>query len=55
MPAPRGVFSAYAALGGRFVFFWGTTYLGIRISIETLPPGFRDLHTLPDLRRQSCW
>src|SRR5579863_1209836 len=21
-------------------FFWGTTYLGIRISIETLPPAF---------------
>jgi drug/metabolite transporter (DMT)-like permease len=21
-------------------FFWGTTYLAIRISIETLPPGF---------------
>ncbi|HWE48581.1 MAG TPA: EamA family transporter [Bryobacteraceae bacterium] len=32
-------FSAYIALGA-VCFFWGTTYLGIRISIETLPPAF---------------
>jgi drug/metabolite transporter (DMT)-like permease len=35
----RATFSAYAALAA-VAFFWGTTYLGIRISIETLPPGF---------------
>jgi drug/metabolite transporter (DMT)-like permease len=31
--------SAYVALAA-VSFFWGTTYLAIRISIETLPPGF---------------
>jgi drug/metabolite transporter (DMT)-like permease len=35
----RASFSAYAALAA-VCFFWGTTYLGIRISIETLPPAF---------------
>src|SRR5580700_8207082 len=35
----RATFSAYAALAA-VAFFWGTTYLAIRISIETLPPGF---------------
>jgi len=29
--------SAYAALAC-VCFFWGTTYLGIRISVEVLPP-----------------
>jgi drug/metabolite transporter (DMT)-like permease len=31
--------AAYAALGAVCIF-WGTTYLGIRIAIETLPPAF---------------
>jgi drug/metabolite transporter (DMT)-like permease len=31
--------SAYAALAA-VCFFWGTTYLAIRIAIETLPPAF---------------
>ena len=31
--------AAYAALAA-VCFFWGTTYLGIRIAIETLPPAF---------------
>jgi drug/metabolite transporter (DMT)-like permease len=35
----RASFSAYLALAA-VSFFWGTTYLGIRISIETLPPAF---------------
>ncbi len=35
----RAGLSAYLALAA-VSFFWGTTYLGIRISIETLPPAF---------------
>jgi len=35
----RAGFYAYLALAA-VSFFWGTTYLGIRISIETLPPAF---------------
>jgi drug/metabolite transporter (DMT)-like permease len=35
----RGGPAAWAALAA-VCFFWGTTYLGIRISIETLPPAF---------------
>src|SRR4051812_45577817 len=35
----RASLSAYLALVA-VSFFWGTTYLGIRISIETLPPAF---------------
>jgi drug/metabolite transporter (DMT)-like permease len=35
----RASLTAYLALAA-VSFFWGTTYLGIRISIETLPPAF---------------
>jgi drug/metabolite transporter (DMT)-like permease len=35
----RGGSAAYVALAA-VCFFWGTTYLAIRIAIETLPPGF---------------
>jgi len=35
----RGGSSAYLALAA-VCFFWGTTYLAIRIAIETLPPAF---------------
>jgi drug/metabolite transporter (DMT)-like permease len=35
----RPTLSAYIALAA-VAFFWGTTYLAIRISIETLPPAF---------------
>ena len=35
----RGGPAAWVALAS-VCFFWGTTYLAIRISIETLPPGF---------------
>jgi drug/metabolite transporter (DMT)-like permease len=35
----RGGTAAYVALAA-VCFFWGTTYLAIRISIETLPPAF---------------
>lgn len=35
----RGGTAAYIALAA-VCFFWGTTYLGIRIAIETLPPAF---------------
>jgi drug/metabolite transporter (DMT)-like permease len=35
----RGGTAAYAALAA-VCFFWGTTYLAIRIAIETLPPAF---------------
>jgi drug/metabolite transporter (DMT)-like permease len=35
----RGGPAAWAALAS-VCFFWGTTYLAIRISIETLPPAF---------------
>jgi drug/metabolite transporter (DMT)-like permease len=35
----RGGPAAWIALAS-VCFFWGTTYLGIRISIETLPPAF---------------
>jgi drug/metabolite transporter (DMT)-like permease len=35
----RGGPAAWIALAS-VCFFWGTTYLAIRISIETLPPGF---------------
>lgn len=38
MPRRAGT-SAYIALAA-VSFFWGTTYLAIRISIETLPPAF---------------
>jgi drug/metabolite transporter (DMT)-like permease len=38
MSRPGGAL-AWAALAA-VCFFWGTTYLAIRISIETLPPGF---------------
>jgi len=33
------LFAAYLAFGS-VCFFWGTTYLGIRIALETLPPLF---------------
>jgi drug/metabolite transporter (DMT)-like permease len=35
-PADSGAYAALAAVS----FFWGTTYLAIRIAIETLPPAF---------------
>lgn len=35
----RASLTAYLALAA-VSFFWGTTYLGIRISIETFPPAF---------------
>jgi drug/metabolite transporter (DMT)-like permease len=31
------LFKAYLALGA-VCFFWGTTYLGIRMSLESFPP-----------------
>jgi len=34
---PQGGTAAYIALAA-VCFFWGTTYLAIRISLETLPP-----------------
>src|SRR5215213_2364506 len=36
--ARREKIIAYSALAAVF-FFWGTTYLAIRIGLETLPPG----------------
>lgn len=37
LPAAESHWLAYAALGA-VCFFWGTTYLGIRMSLESFPP-----------------
>ena len=44
---------AYMALFAVY-FFWGTTYLGIRMALEAVPPGSPDRHAISASPVASC-